>query len=53
MRAVAVRIDLGSPVVSFLATPDNGVKPGDTDGLKTSTFLARHRCQPARRSWRW
>jgi hypothetical protein len=47
MRGHAVRIDLGAPGVSFLATPGNGERKGDTDGLLTSTFLARHRCQVA------
>ena len=47
MRGHAVRIDLRADGVSFLATPPNGDRPGETDGLKTSTFLAKHRCQLA------
>ncbi len=47
MRGHAVRIDLRAPGISFLATPGNGDRPGDTDGLKTSSFLAKHRCQLA------
>lgn len=47
MRGLAVRIDLRREGVRFLATPGNGDRPGDTDGLKTSTFLTKHRCQLA------
>ncbi|MFO0841057.1 MAG: phosphodiester glycosidase family protein [Gemmataceae bacterium] len=47
MRGHAARIDLRAAGLSFLATPPNGDRPGDTDGLKTSTFLTRHRCQLA------
>jgi hypothetical protein len=47
MRGYAVRIDLHDPGISFLATPDNGDRPGHTDGLKTSTFLSRYGCQVA------
>lgn len=47
MRGFALRIDLHAPGIRFLATPDNGERPGHTDGLKTSTFLARFGCQAA------
>jgi len=47
MRGHAVRIDLTAPGVEFLATPSNGERPGETDSLKTSSFLARHKCQVA------
>lgn len=47
MRGHAVQIDLSTPGLGFLATPDNGDRPGHTDGLKTSTFLARCKCQLA------
>jgi hypothetical protein len=47
MRGHAVRINLGAKGLSFLATPSNGDRPGDTDGLRTSTFLAKYRCQLA------
>jgi len=39
-----VRIDLTRPGTSFLATPGNGEKPGETDGMKTSTFLKTYHC---------
>lgn len=47
MKGHAVRIDLTAPGVEFLATPGNGDRPGETDGLKTSTFLKRHKLQVA------
>jgi hypothetical protein len=47
MKGHAVRIDLTADGVSFLATPGNGDAPGETDGLKTSTFLAEHKLQLA------
>jgi hypothetical protein len=47
MKGHAVRIDLTAPGVAFLATPGNGDRPGETDGLKTSTFLKRNRLQLA------
>lgn len=47
MRGHAVRINPRTDGLTFLATPPNGDRPGDTDGLKTSTFLAKHRCQLA------
>jgi hypothetical protein len=47
MRAHAVRIALDTPGLRFLATPDNGDRPDHTDGLKTSTFLTRYKCQLA------
>ncbi len=40
----AVRIDLQQPGISFLATPSNGDTPGETDGMKTSTFLKKYNC---------
>lgn len=43
----AVRIDLTAPGIRFLATPDNGDRPKETDGLKTSSFLIKHRLQVA------
>jgi hypothetical protein len=43
----AIRIDLETPGLRFLATPGNGDRPDHTDGLKTSTFLTRHGCQLA------
>ncbi|MCS6976913.1 MAG: phosphodiester glycosidase family protein [Gemmatales bacterium] len=47
MHGYVLRIDLQAPGIRFLATPDNGDKPGHTDGLKTSTFLSRFGCQAA------
>jgi exopolysaccharide biosynthesis protein len=43
----AIRIELKTPGLRFLATPDNGDRPDHTDGLKTSTFFRRHECQLA------
>ena len=47
MAGYALRIDLRDPEVSFLATPSNGEKPKETDGLKTTTFLTKHKCRAA------
>lgn len=47
MKGHAVRIDLTAAGVAFLATPGNGDRPGETDGLKTSTFLKRQKLQVA------
>lgn len=47
MRGHALRIGLQRPGIEFLATPSNGDRPGETDGLKTSTFLAKNKCQAA------
>lgn len=47
LRGFAVRIDLTAEGISFLATPPMTDKPERTAGLKTSTFLEKHRCQLA------
>lgn len=47
MRGHAVRVALRTPGVRFLATPDNAERPLETDGLFTSTFLAKHQLQVA------
>lgn len=47
MRGYAVRIALDTPGLRFLATPGNGDRPDHTDGLKTSSFLIRYKCQLA------
>ncbi|MFQ3594338.1 MAG: phosphodiester glycosidase family protein [Gemmataceae bacterium] len=47
MRGQAVRIELRTEGLRFLATPDNGERPDHTDGLKTSSFLTRYKCQLA------
>ncbi len=46
-RVHVVRVDLAQPGVSFLVTPSNGERPGETDGLKTSSFLLKYGCQVA------
>ena len=43
----ALRIDVKAPGIRFLTTPSNGSKPGETDGLKTSSFLRKYRLQAA------
>jgi hypothetical protein len=47
MRGQAVRIDLRAPGIDFLATPPAADRPDVTAGLKTSSFLAKYRCQVA------
>ncbi len=47
MRGYALRVDLQAPGIEFLATPSNGDRLGETDSLKTSSFLAKHHCQAA------
>ena len=47
LAVYAVRIDLAEPSLRFLVTPSNGDRPLETDGCKTSTFLAQHKCQLA------
>jgi hypothetical protein len=47
MRGHAVRIELRTPGLEFLATPSNGEKAGETDGLITGNFLVQNACQLA------
>lgn len=47
MKGHAVRLDLETKDLRFFATPDNGDQPDHTNGLKTSTFLTRYKCQLA------
>jgi len=47
LRLHAVRVDLTDPDIDFLVTPPNRRRAGQTDGLKTSTFLTKHSCQVA------
>jgi exopolysaccharide biosynthesis protein len=47
MRVQVLKIDLKSPGISFLATPANGEKAGETDGLKTTSFLKKYQLQAA------
>ena len=41
------RIDLTTDGVSLLTNDDNGDRPEETDGLRTTSFLAKHGCQLA------
>ncbi len=47
IKANALRIDLRAEGIEVLTTPSNGEAPGETDGLRTSSFLKRMRCQVA------
>jgi len=47
LSGVAVRIDLRAEGISFLATPANGEKDGETDAQLTSSFLEKHGLQAA------
>ncbi|MBY0459935.1 MAG: phosphodiester glycosidase family protein, partial [Gemmataceae bacterium] len=47
MRGHAVRIDLTADGVRFVTTRPADGKPEKTLGLKTSSFLAEHKCQVA------
>lgn len=37
-RGKALRIDAAHPHIDFVLTPSNGAAPGETNGMKTSTF---------------
>ncbi|MBI4978504.1 MAG: phosphodiester glycosidase family protein [Spirochaetes bacterium] len=43
----AAFISVSADGIRFFVTPPNGPKPGDTDGMKTSTFLSRYHAQLA------
>ncbi len=45
--ANVLRIDLQAEGIEILGTPSNGEAPGETDGLRTSSFLRKMRCQVA------
>lgn len=47
LHAYAVRIDMTDPTIEFFVTPSNGDEPLDTNGLKTSSFLTKYKCQVA------
>ncbi len=47
LRVHALRVDLGNSGVEPVTDTDNGDRPEETDGLKTSTFLTRSGCQVA------
>lgn len=42
-----LKVDLKSPGIRLLATPDNGDAPGETTAQFTSSFLRAHQCQAA------
>jgi len=47
MQGHMVRIDLTEPNLQFVVTPDNGTRPGETDSLRTSSFLKKMQCKVA------
>lgn len=47
LRVHAVRVDLTAPGVAVGTDASNGPAPEETDGLRTSTFLVREKCQVA------
>lgn len=46
-RIQLLKIDLRAEGLSFLATPGNGEKQGETDGMKTTSFLKNYKLQAA------
>ena len=47
LSAHVLRIDLAHPGIRFFVTPQNGDRPKETDGMKTTTFLKTYGCQVA------
>ena len=47
LRLHAVRVDLNAEGVSVCTDDDNGDRPEETDGLRTSSFLTQKGCQVA------
>lgn len=47
LRLHALRVDLTADGVALVTDRDNGDRPEEVDGLKTSTFLLRNHCQAA------
>ena len=47
LRAQVLRVTMGTPGLSVLATLDNGEAPGETTGQKTTSFLKAMKCQAA------
>lgn len=47
LRVHAIRVDLAAEGVSVCTDDDNGDRPEETDGLRTSSFLRLKRCQVA------
>lgn len=41
LRAWGVRIDLDESGIAVVCTPENGERPGDTDGYRTTSFAER------------
>ncbi len=47
IHAYVARIDLREPTIEIFVTPSNKDEPLDANGLKTSTFLTKYKCQVA------
>ncbi|WP_231934526.1 phosphodiester glycosidase family protein [Botrimarina colliarenosi] len=47
LRAFVLRVDLDADGLSLVTDDDNGDRPEEVDGLKTSTFLLQKKCQAA------
>lgn len=47
ITAQVLRVKLGTPGLTVVATPDNGEAPGETTGQKTTSFLKAMQCQAA------
>ena len=47
MRVHGLRVQLNAEGIALVTDEDNGERPLETDGLKTSTFLLRRGCQAA------
>lgn len=47
IQAQLLRVNLKTPGVRLLATPDNGDEPGETTSQLTSSFLKAQKCQAA------
>jgi exopolysaccharide biosynthesis protein len=47
LAVYCIRIDTHFPTISFYVSPDNGVRPLETDGLKTSSFLKNYDLEAA------
>ena len=47
VKVQLLRVKLGTPGLSVVATPDNGEAPGETTGERTTSFLKRLGCQAA------
>lgn len=47
IKAQVLKVDLKTPGIRLLATPDNGDEPGETTSQRTSSFLKAQKCQAA------